>query len=258
MRDIGQSIAVFGAPAIVAATGNWRVPFWIFGLAAGLFGLIFLALARNATVKMPPKKIGEYMGILKREPIAWLLSLFYFLTFGGFVALSIYLPTLLKDLFGLTMTDAGARVAGFVLVATGMRAVGGWLADKYGGAQILLIVLAGIALLALGLTSTSMIIFTIGALGCAAMLGAGNGAVFKLVPEYFPKETGTVTGLVGAAGGLGGFFPPLVLGVIKSQAGSYGLGFIFLSGFALICVAMNYLVFLRSSADKEDAIAMTR
>jgi NNP family nitrate/nitrite transporter-like MFS transporter len=77
------------------------------------------------------------------------------------------------------------------------------------------------------------------------MLGLGNGAVFKLVPEHFPSETGTVTGLVGAAGGLGGFFPQLVLGVIRGQTGSYALGFVFLSGFALVCFAVNYLVFLR-------------
>src|ERR1041384_77657 len=243
--NIGQSIAVFGAPALVAATGDWRVPFWVYGAVAGVFGLIFLLMARNASVKAQPKKVGEYLGILKREPIAWVLSLFYFLTFGGFVALSIYLPTLLKDLFSLTPTDAGARVAGFVIVATGMRPVGGWLAGRFWGGQVLMLVLGLIAILAIGLTSTSMPLFTIGALGTAAMLGLGNGAVFKLVPEHFPSETGTVTGLVGAAGGLGGFFPPLVLGVIRGQTGSYALGFVFLSGFALVCFAVNYLVFLR-------------
>ena len=96
---------------------------------------------------------------------------------------------------------------------------------------------------------------TIGALGSAAGLGLGNGAVFKLVPEYFPRETGTVTGLVGAAGGLGGFFPPLVLGLIRSQTGSYALGFVLLSAFALLCLAMNYLVFLRVRRDRETALA---
>lgn len=256
MGNIGQSIAVFGAPTLVALTGDWRVPFWVFGAAAGVFGVIFLLAARNASVKAPTKKFREYLSILKREPLAWALSLFYFLTFGGFVALSIYLPTLLKDLFGLSPTDAGARVAGFVIVATGMRPIGGWLADRFGGAQVLTLVLGAIAILALGLTSGSMMIFTIGALGTAAMLGAGNGAVFKLVPEYFPRETGTVTGLVGAAGGLGGFFPPLVLGLIHTRTGSYTFGFVLLSGFALICFAANYFVFLRRSEER-DVTAVT-
>jgi len=255
MGNIGQSVAVFGAPALVAATGDWRIPFWVYGAVAGAFGLVFLMAARNAPVTAPPKKLIEYFSILKREPIAWVLSLFYFLTFGGFVALSIYLPTLLRDMFSLTATDAGARVAGFVLVATGMRPVGGWLADRLGGAQVLLMVLILIALFAFGLTSSSMPLFTIGALGTAALLGLGNGAVFKLVPEHFPRETGTVTGLVGAAGGLGGFFPPLVLGVIQGRTGSYSLGFVFLSGFALVCLAVNYLVFVRGQHDREISAA---
>lgn len=255
MGNIGQSVAVFGAPAIVAATADYRVPFWIFGAAAGVFGIIFLLFARNSEVRAEPKRFREYLSILKRERLAWALSLFYFLTFGGFVALSIYLPTLLKDMFGLTPTDAGARVAGFVIVATGMRPIGGWLADRYGGAHVLVLVLGLISVFAIGMTSGVMFIFTAGALGTAALLGLGNGAVFKLVPEFFPRETGTVTGLVGAAGGLGGFFPPLVLGVIKGQTGAYALGFIFLSGFALICLAVNYFVFLRHEEEREAVVA---
>ena len=70
----------------------------------------------------------------------------------------------------------------------------------------------------------------------AAAIGLGNGAVFKLVPEYFPKAVGGVTGLVGAAGGLGGFFPPLVLGFIKQRTGTFTFGFILLSCFALACL----------------------
>jgi NNP family nitrate/nitrite transporter-like MFS transporter len=85
-------------------------------------------------------------------------------------------------------------------------------------------------------------------------LGLGNGAVFKLVPQYFPKETETVTGLVGAFGGLGGFFPPLELGLVKDATGSYTVGFILLSVFALACLAINYFTFLRR-ADSDFAEA---
>ena len=256
MGNIGQSIAVFGAPALVVLTGDWRFPFWVFGALAAVFGFVFLLFARNAPVRTEPKKFHEYLAIFKREPLAWVLSLFYFLTFGGFVALGIYLPTFLRDIFGLTATDAGARVAGFVVLATIMRPIGGWLADRYGGAMVLLICFPSIAVLSLGLTSSAMLIFTIGALGTAAALGLGNGAVFKLVPQHFPKETGTVTGLVGAFGGLGGFFPPLVVGVIRTRTGSYGLGFVLLSVFALLCLAVNLLVFLRrSEVDSEVVVA---
>lgn len=254
MGNIGQSIAAFGAPALVAVTGDWRIPFWVFGILAAAFAVVFLLFARNAPVKTQPKRFHEYFRVLRREPLAWILSLFYFLTFGGFVALGIYLPTLLKDIFGLSPTDAGARVAGFVILATMMRPVGGWLADKYGGAPVLLLVFTSIAVLSMGLTSTAILVFTLGALGTAAALGLGNGAIFKLVPQYFPKETGTVTGLVGAFGGLGGFFPPLVLGFIRSQTGSYALGFVFLALFAGGCLAVNYFVFLRRATHAHAAL----
>jgi len=104
-------------------------------------------------------------------------------------------------------------------LATLMRPAGGWLADRIGGAQVLSWVFGGVALFSLLLTWPSMVPFTVGALGCAMLMGLGNGAVFKLVPEHFPKDTGTVTGLVGAFGGLGGFFPPLLLGIFHDRLG---------------------------------------
>ncbi len=162
------------------------------------------------------------------------------------MALGIYLPTLLKETFHLSLQQAGIRTAGFVVLATIMRPIGGTLSDRFGGSKILILVFGGIAALALALTSTHLAWFRIGALGVAALLGGGNGAVFKLVPQYFPQETGTVTGLVGAWGGLGGFFPPLVLGIVKDSTGSYAQGFIYLALFAILCLITNYLVFLRS------------
>jgi MFS transporter, NNP family, nitrate/nitrite transporter len=245
MGNIGQSIAVFGAPVLALQFGSWRPVFYLFATVSLVWGVVFYLFARDAATTARPKTLSENLSLLKSSPNAWILSLFYFVTFGGFVAFSIYLPTLLKDQFGLTATDAGARTAGFVLLATLMRPVGGLLADRFGGARVLLFVFVAVAGLGLLMGCPWMPTFTIGALGGAAALGLGNGAVFKLVPQYFPKETGTVTGLVGAFGGLGGFFPPLVLGVIRDAMGGYALGFVFLSLFALICLTVNYFVFLR-------------
>ena len=245
MGNIGQSIAVFGAPVLALALGSWRPVFIIFAVASVAWGIIFYVFARNAASTVKPKTFGENISLLRRSPLAWVLSAFYFVTFGGFVAFSIYLPTLLKDLFRLTPADAGARTAGFVLLATLMRPLGGMLGDRFGGARVLVGVFLAVALLGALMGCPWMPTFTLGALGVAAALGLGNGAVFKLVPEYFPKETGAVTGLVGAFGGLGGFFPPLALGVIRDATGGYALGFVFLAVFSLGCLVVNHFVFVR-------------
>lgn len=254
MGNIGQSIAVFFAPVLALRLGDWRTVFFIFAAITLIWGIVFYLFARDAEVSnaAKPKSIGENLRVLKRSKTAWILSLFYFLTFGGFVALALYLPTFLREIFNLSPTDAGARTAGFVLLATVMRPVGGMLADRIGGAKVLVGVFTVIAVLSLLLSFSSITPFTIGALGCAAALGLGNGAVFKLVPQYFPKETGTVTGLVGAFGGLGGFFPPIELGLVKDATGSYATGFVLLSLFAVACLATNYFTFLRRKSEPEN------
>lgn len=247
MGNIGQSIAVFFAPVLALWLGDWRIVFFIFAAVTFVWGIVFYFSAENDATTARPRTVAEMLAPLKTSLAAWVLSLFYFLTFGGFVALALYMPTFLREMHNLTAADAGARAAGFVVVATLMRPVGGVLSDKVGGARVLLVVFLAIAGLALLLSFANIVLFTIGALGCAAALGLGNGAVFKLVPQYFPKETGTVTGLVGAFGGLGGFFPPLELGLVKDATGSYTIGFVLLSVFSLVCLAVNYTVFFRES-----------
>lgn len=252
--NIGQSMALFGIPLLSGLLGGWQMTYKVFMLVALIYGVLFLLFARNAPVVTPSKSVAQMLSVLGKQPLAWLLSLFYFVTFGGFVALSIGLPKLLQEIFHLTRADAGLRVAGFVLVATIMRPLGGALSDRIGGAKLLMAVFTGAALLALGMTTTQIVPFTIGALGVALMIGLGNGGVFKLVPQHFPKDTGTVTGLVGAMGGLGGFFPPLLLGVIKTYTGTYALGFVLLSAFCLLCLALNYRVFLRPGGNSPTQI----
>lgn len=242
--NIGQSIALFSIP-ILAKLWGWQAAYRLFALVALAWGIVFLLFARNALVTAQPKSFGTMLKVLAEKPLAWLLSLFYFVTFGGFVALSIGLPKLLQEIFHLTKEDAGLRVAGFVVLATLMRPLGGWLSDKVGGAQLLMLVFAGTGILAFGMTFEQMVPFTLGALGVAACIGLGNGAVFKLVPQFFAKDTGTVTGLVGAMGGLGGFFPPLVLGIIKTNTGSYALGFTLLAAFCFLCLLLNYIILIK-------------
>jgi nitrate/nitrite transporter NarK len=241
LGTIGQSLAVFAGP-VVASRFGWPTVFRGTALLLLAWAVVFVLLARNSERKAPPASASVMLALL-RSPTAWLLGAFYFLTFGGFVAFSIYLPTLLRSQFNLSPTDAGFRAAGFVVLATLMRPVGGWLADRIGGAQVLSWVFTSVAVFSWLLAWPSMLPFTVGALACAVLMGLGNGAVFKLVPERFPKETGTVTGLVGALGGLGGFFPPLVLGAFRDNLGVVWPAFVLLSATALILRYANQRVF---------------
>jgi MFS transporter, NNP family, nitrate/nitrite transporter len=236
--NIGQSLAAFGSPVLAAALG-FRWGFWTFGVLMVVWLTFFWIKARNAPRRASAKTFGDVIEPL-RDAKSWALSLYYFLTFGGFVAMAIYLPTFLTEIFKLTPGDAGFRTAGFVVLATAMRPVGGMLADRIGGRKILLWVFPATAAMAVFLACPTMVTFTSGALGMAAAIGLGNGAVFKLVPEYFPQSVGAVTGLVGAAGGLGGFFPPLVLGAVRQATGSFTPGFVLLALFAILCFVVIF------------------
>jgi NNP family nitrate/nitrite transporter-like MFS transporter len=241
LGNLGHSAIVFLGPLVARSVG---MPALYRGLAAALvvWGVAWTLLARDAPVAAPSSGLAALRRVLA-EPKAWTLASFYFLTFGGFVAFGIYLPLLLRDGFGLSATDAGFRTAGFVVLATLLRPVGGLLADRLGGARVLGFVFVGIAPCALLLGWSAMVPFTAGALACATLMGLGNGAVFKLVPQAFPNDTGTATGLVGAMGGLGGFFPPLVLGAFRDTLGVIWPGFVLLAAVALVLAALNRRVF---------------
>jgi NNP family nitrate/nitrite transporter-like MFS transporter len=236
MGNIGTAIAAFSVPFIYthvsqAAAGA------IFAAVLGSFTLLWNAMARNAPGIEP--RSPDYRRVLRSGWRMWRLALFYFVTFGGFVAMAIFLPKLLKDWFDYSLTDAGLRAAGFTLVATACRPIGGWLSDRVGGAGVLTVALAAVGLDAIGLawqaSDPDIVPVTIFCLTMAGFLGLGNGAVFKMVPQEFPETTGGVTGIVGAAGGLGGFFPPLVMGIVKDMTGTFTLGFVFLVAFAWAC-----------------------
>ena len=241
MGNIGTAVAAFSIPAIRDAAGE-EVAGLVFAGVIAVYGLIWLSLAREAPVpKSPPTQYREVIGSGWK---LWRLALFYFVTFGGFVAMALYLPKLLVDWYDLSLTDAGLRAAGFTLLATASRPFGGMLSDRIGGNRVLAIAFLGIGVDAIGLSwqasVPTMWLTTVFCLTMAMFLGLGNGAVFKLVPLSFPKATGAATGIVGAAGGLGGFFPPLFLGVVKDATGDFVLAFVLLVAFAWLCAGLAF------------------
>ncbi|MDD9270446.1 nitrate/nitrite transporter [Paenibacillus sp. GCM10023248] len=239
LGNLGGAVASYTLPIVFNRFGLPWV-FWSLAIMIIAVAVVFLLGAKDLPAPAQPKTLKQSMVVLK-EQSTWYLSIFYFLTFGGFVAFGAYLPTFLKELFALSATDAGLKTAGFVVIATLIRPLGGYMADRAGSRKVLVFVFTG--LIATSLTMAASLhqfaAFSAGCLAAAALLGIGNGAVFKMVPEVSTGNTGAVTGIVGAAGGVGGFFPPIVLGLIKDWTGTYTLGFILLMVFAFVCLWMN-------------------
>ncbi|PRO66344.1 MFS transporter [Alkalicoccus urumqiensis] len=248
LGNAGTALAGFFLPGLAAVAGVSGT-FWLLIIPVLGFALLIWFFTPETPLQGPPKTVRDSLSVV-RFSNTWVLSLFYFVTFGAFVAFSMYLPILLMDLYGLTAVDAGMRAAGFVILATAARPLGGFLGDKLGAERVLVFVFTGIAAGALVISGGmhNLIVMTAACLFVAASTGIGNGAVFKLVPQLFPQSTGAVTGLVGAAGGLGGFFPPILLGTVRDLLGAYTVGFILLAVLSVCCLLLNYRQFVRRPA----------
>jgi NNP family nitrate/nitrite transporter-like MFS transporter len=171
--------------------------------------------------------------MMKQRDIWW-FCLFYGVTFGGYVGLSSFLPLFLRDRYSVTPVMAGSLTALAALVGSGVRPVGGYLADRIGGVRLLLFLLMSIGLtyLAVARLPPLMVMESLLVFGMVC-LGMGNGAVFQLVPQRFQSEIGVATGVVGAVGGMGGFLLPMLLGNLKQLTGSFGPGFFVLGLLAI-------------------------
>ena len=240
----GLAIGVFGAGMgdtaisalttvkLVTAHGT-SAPFLITAAVLVAYALVAAAVLRDAPGRsVPTEPFVRRLAVTLRLGVTWQAAALYAVAFGGYVAFSVYLPTYLKSAYGLAQADAANRMAGFVLFAVLMRPVGGWLSDRFGPRPVLAAALAVVTLGALAQAGTPALapLGTIAFLTMAAALGAGSGATFALVARLAPADrVGSVTGVVGAAGGLGGFLPPLVMGSVYGHYGSYALGLVLLA-----------------------------
>ncbi|MGN4423159.1 nitrate transporter NarK [Bacillus cereus group sp. MYBK30-1] len=236
--NAGTAITSFLAPVIATSVG-WRTTVQCYLVLLAAFALMNFLLGDRKEKKVNTPLIEQIKGVYKNEKL-WFLCIFYFLTFGSFVAFTVYLPNFLVSHFGLEKVDAGMRTAGFIVLATMMRPVGGWLGDKFNPFKILIFVFIGLTLSGIILSfMPSMHVYTFGCLLVAFCAGIGNGTIFKLVPMYFSEQAGIVNGVVSALGGLGGFFPPLILTLLFQLTGHYAIGFMALSEVALACLIIT-------------------
>ncbi|ATG51735.1 MFS transporter [Brachybacterium vulturis] len=223
----GTAISAFTTVPLLSSIGD-VAPFVLTALALVAYAVVGWLFMRDAPTWQPSRKniLEQSVAVMKLK-VTWQACYLYALSFGGYVAFSVFLPTMLQNWYGLEATDASFRMAGFVIVAVLMRPLGGTLADRLGAANTLLVSYAAVALAALTLTfqPALMPIGTVAFIVMAAGLGLGSGAVFALVAQTSdPSVVGSVTGFVGAAGGLGGFVPPLVMAAIHADRGSYAPG----------------------------------
>ncbi len=230
----GTVLTALLAPTLAVLVG-WRNVLGLAIIPLLIVLALFILLAKDSPRSPPRKSLKDYAAILGVSDAWWLMA-FYCVTFGGFVGQSSFLPIYFNDQYGLTPVLAGYYTAASVFARSFARPFGGAVADRIGGVTALTFVYALVAALLLILSrgvpdlrlALPMIVVTTGA------LGAGNGAVFQIVPQRFPRSVGVVTGVVGATGGVGGFYLAASLGVTKQLTGGYGVG---LAIFACLALA---------------------
>jgi NNP family nitrate/nitrite transporter-like MFS transporter len=244
----GFALGVFGVGMGGTAISNFTTvrladnygvdtPFYLVAVVLSAYAVVAFLLLRDAPDRARPAgSAWARIADVARLTVTWQLCFLYAVGFGGFVAFSVYLPAYLRTAYELTADDAAIRTAGFVVLAVIARPTGGWLSDRFHPVPVLVWCFTATAVFAVvqAFQPSLMPVGTIAFLGMAAFLGAASGAVFALVGKVAPADkVGSVTGLVGAAGGLGGFVPPLIMGWVYGVEESYAIGLMLLSDVAL-------------------------
>jgi NNP family nitrate/nitrite transporter-like MFS transporter len=235
----GTVLAVLFAPPLAAKFG-WST---VYGLAACTM-LLPMAVMWFAAKEPPDREhqtFREHIACLF-EKDGWAFSLIYIITFGGFIGLASFLPTYFYDQFKVTKVEAGQLTMLATLMGSAVRVVGGYISDRIGGINTLsaVLILVAVTLVLCGFASSSVAVTTLLFMLCFAALGAGNGALFQLVPLRWPLTTAVAGSMIGEVGALGGGFLPNAMGQSKQYTGTYLWGFV---SFAVLALAM--LVMLR-------------
>jgi NNP family nitrate/nitrite transporter-like MFS transporter len=233
----GTAISALTTVKLVDAHGI-HTPFLLVAIALAVYAVVAAVVLRDAPGRVAPaEKTLARLAATAKLAVTWQAAALYAVGFGGYVAFSVYLPTYLKNAYALTQDDAAMKMAGFVLLAVALRPIGGWLSDRFAAGRVLAASFAVVAVFALVQAATPALAptGTVAFLAMAAALGMASGAVFALVAQRAPaNRVGAVTGVVGAAGGLGGFVPPLFMGSIYGSTNSYAGGLAALAAVAVL------------------------
>ncbi|MES2502144.1 MAG: nitrate/nitrite transporter [Pseudomonadota bacterium] len=232
----GTVFAALFAPSLAVAYG-WNNVFGLALIPLGIAFAIYLIFAKDSPETPAAKSLSQYMAILKDKD-AWWFMFFYSVTFGGFVGLASSLTIYFNDLYSLGPVVAGYCTAACVFAGSLVRPIGGMIADRIGGIRTLLVMyaIATVLLVVMSFGQPTYQLALAIIIPVMAVLGMGNGAVFQLVPQRFRKEIGVMTGLVGMAGGVGGFYLAASLGYIKQATGNYQIGILIFAGLALLAM----------------------
>ncbi|HTV72290.1 MAG TPA: nitrate/nitrite transporter [Candidatus Acidoferrales bacterium] len=237
----GTVLSTLFAPRLAAHFG-WHATMGLAMIPVLVALVVYAALASDSPTQPTPKHLADYLRVL-RVAETWWFCLFYSITFGGFLGFVSYLAIYFNTAFGVDKVAVGVLVAIASLFGSVARPIGGYIADRIGGVSVLRVVFVVFAMLTFAIaTSRSLGVTQLLVFGAITCLGAGNGAVFQIVPQRFPKEIGVITGIVGAAGGLGGFYLPNLLGTLRALSGTFASGFVTLGSLALLGAVLITIV----------------
>ncbi len=236
--NVGTAVSVLVAPPLALLYG-WQAVYAIAAAAMALPMVVMVLFAKEPPDIDNRARLREHVACLF-EKDGWAFSLIYGVTFGGFIGLTTFLPTYYHDQFGVSKVQAGQLTMLAAFMGAAVRVAGGWLSDRWGGVNALTLVLALVPLtLGLaGLTQESLPATTLLLIVCFAALGAGNGALFQLVPLRWPATTAVAGSMIGEIGALGGGIVPNAMGLSKQYLGSYLWGFVAFGALALIMLVV--------------------
>jgi NNP family nitrate/nitrite transporter-like MFS transporter len=236
--NVGTAVAVLVAPPLAQWLG-WQAVYGVAAVFVAVPALVMIVCARE------PADVNRLAGL--REHVAclfekdgWVFSVIYAITFGGFIGLTSFLPSYYFEQFGVSKVQAGQLTMLAAFMGAALRVAGGWIADRWGGINTLSVVLALVCgtLVAIGFSGGSLLATTLLMMLCFAALGAGNGALFQLVPLRWPAATAVAGSMIGEIGALGGGLVPSSMGLARQYLGSYSYGFLFFAALAFVVLGL--------------------